>query len=87
MGVANAAVFKLVPRYVPEAVGGASGWVGGLGAFGGFVVPPLLGLFVDKMGKVGYARGFLVYVVLALLSISIAYGLKRSHTKAPGLSQ
>lgn len=40
MGVANAAVFKLVAQEVPEAVGGAAGWVGGLGAFGGFAIPP-----------------------------------------------
>jgi len=32
MGVSNAAVFKLVPQEVPKAVGGASGWVGGIGA-------------------------------------------------------
>lgn len=30
MGIANAAVFKLVPQEVPQAVGGAAGWVGGL---------------------------------------------------------
>jgi len=77
MGVANAAVFKLVPKYVPEAVGGASGWIGGLGAFGGFVVPPLLGSFVDAYGKVGYARGFVVYIVLALISIIISVSLKK----------
>lgn len=76
MGVANAAVFKLVARYVPEAVGGASGWVGGLGAFGGFVVPPLLGIFVDAYGKTGYARGFVVYIVLAVISIGISFYLK-----------
>ncbi|HUH98517.1 MAG TPA: MFS transporter, partial [Anaerolineales bacterium] len=46
MGTCNAAVFKLMPQYVPQAVGGASGWVGGLGAFGGFVIPPVLGYFV-----------------------------------------
>ncbi|MDP4979961.1 MAG: MFS transporter, partial [Desulfobacterales bacterium] len=46
MGFANAAVFKLVPKYSPAAVGGAAGIVGGLGAFGGFVIPPLMGLFV-----------------------------------------
>ncbi|HHG75360.1 MAG TPA: MFS transporter, partial [Persephonella sp.] len=34
MGIANGAVFKLVPKYVPHATGGAAGWVGGLGAFG-----------------------------------------------------
>ncbi|MEB3779199.1 MAG: MFS transporter [Desulfurococcales archaeon] len=77
MGIANAAVFKLVPKYVPEAVGGASGWVGGLGAFGGFVVPPILGLFVDYLGDIGYARGFIVYVLLALMSLTISYILMK----------
>lgn len=76
MGVANAAIFKLVPKYVPEAVGGASGWVGGLGAFGGFGVPPLMGIFVDFSGKTGYSKGFIIYIFLSLLSIAISYYLK-----------
>ena len=42
-GFNNAAVMKLVPVYVSQSVGGASGWIGGLGAFGGFVIPPLMG--------------------------------------------
>ena len=79
MGIANAAVFKLVAKYVPEAVGGASGWVGGLGAFGGFVVPPILGVFVDIFGELGYARGFVVYVALALMSIGISFMLKKRY--------
>jgi len=79
MGIGNAAVFKLVAKYVPEAVGGASGWVGGLGAFGGFVVPPILGTFVDMFGELGYARGFVVYVALALMSITISYMLKKRY--------
>ncbi len=81
MGIGNAAVFKLVSKYVPEAVGGASGWVGGLGAFGGFAVPPILGIFVDKMGSIGYARGFVVYVLLAGASILISSVLKKSYGK------
>ncbi len=81
MGIANAAVFKLVAKYVPEAVGGASGWVGGLGAFGGFAVPPLLGLFVDLYGKIGYARGFVIYVILGIICITTAIILmKKFHT-------
>lgn len=60
IGIANAAVTQLLPLYVPEAVGGASGIVGGVGAFGGFVIPPLLGLFVDYHGISGYATGFVV---------------------------
>ncbi len=79
MGIANAAVFKLVPKYVPEAVGGASGWVGGLGAFGGFAVPPILGLFVDVFGLVGYSLGFIVYILLALMSIAISIILMKTY--------
>ena len=75
IGVANAAVFQLLPTYVPEAVGGASGLVGGLGAFGGFVVPPLLGLFVDVQGVTGYATGFVVYLGLAAIGILLSGGL------------
>ncbi len=72
IGVANAAVFQLLPHYVPDAVGGASGLVGGLGAFGGFVVPPLLGLFVDVYGTAGYATGFVVYLGLATIGVALS---------------
>ncbi|MDX1610092.1 MAG: MFS transporter [Halofilum sp. (in: g-proteobacteria)] len=78
MGVNNAAVFRLVPDYVPEAVGGAAGWVGGLGALGGFAVPPLLGAVVEWVGPVGYARGYLVYVALALLCLGLTAVLRRT---------
>lgn len=82
MGVNNAAVFRLVPDYVPEAVGGASGWVGGLGAFGGFVVPSGMGWILDLYGgsAIGYARGFVVFVVLALICLGFV-GLL--HWKRP----
>lgn len=82
LGVNNAAVFKKVPEEVPEAVSGASGWVGGLGAFGGFVLPPIMGQFVTSMGQVGYARGFSTFVVLALLSLVIVFVLQRSEARA-----
>jgi len=79
MGIGNAAVFKMVPKYVPEAVGGASGWVGGLGALGGFVIPPILGAFVDVLGPAGYARGFFVYVVLGLAATVLAIAFVRAE--------
>src|SRR5690606_31379751 len=75
MGVANAAVFKLVSVYVPKAVGGAAGWVGGLGAFGGFVLPPVMGAIVERFGTVGYARGFLVFAALAVVNLAIIFML------------
>jgi NNP family nitrate/nitrite transporter-like MFS transporter len=81
MGITNAAVFKLVPQLVPHAVGGAAGWVGGLGAFGGFAIPPALAFAVEDIGQTGYAIGFVVFVFLALTSLSIAWVLK--YTRAP----
>jgi len=72
MGVANAAVFKMVPKYVPHAVGGAAGIVGGLGALGGFIIPPFLGAVVDALGTQGYAGGFFAYVVLAAMAVGVS---------------
>ncbi len=84
MGVANAAVFKLVAKEVPQAVGGASGWVGGLGAFGGFALPPVLSVFVRAQGQSGYATGFLAYVVIALIALALAWALSRSSIQTVG---
>jgi len=83
MGVNNAAVFRMVPDYVPDAVGGAAGWVGGLGALGGFAVPPLLGAAVEMQGAIGYAHGFVVYVFLAFLCLILTWMLSRTHSRKP----
>lgn len=83
MGVANAAVFKMVPKYVPQAVGGAAGIVGGLGALGGFIIPPFLGAVVDALGTQGYAGGFFTYVLLALMAIGVAGYFWRLDRGAP----
>jgi len=94
MGVGNAAVFKMVPKYVPQAVGGAAGIVGGLGALGGFIIPPFLGAVVDALGTQGYAGGFFAYVVLAVMAIGVSayfWQLDRSSkatpTVAPAIGQ
>jgi NNP family nitrate/nitrite transporter-like MFS transporter len=83
MGVTNAAVFKMVPQAVPRAVGGASGWVGGLGAFGGFAIPPVLAFAVRDLGTAGYAIGFIVFVFLTLLSLTMTWILKYSGEPSP----
>lgn len=85
MGLCNAAVFKIVPQAVPQAVGGAAGWVGGLGALGGFAIPPVLGFAVRSLGKNGYAIGFVVFVFLALFSLSMAWIMK--YTQEPVLRE
>ncbi|GAB1482257.1 nitrate/nitrite transporter [Treponema sp.] len=77
MGVSNAAVFKLVPQEVPDAIGGTAGWVGGLGAFGGFVLPNLLAFFVSRSDSgIGYARGFLIFAVLSSISLIMIFMIK-----------
>ncbi len=81
MGFANAAVFKLVPKYTPETVGGSAGIVGGLGAFGGFVIPPVMGLFVKVSGADGYSLGFTVFFALSLVALGLFAILNRY---APG---
>ena len=82
MGLCNAAVFKIVPQAVPQAVGGASGWVGGLGAFGGFVIPPVMAFAVHNLGSAGYAIGFVTFVFLVLFSLSMAWILKYAREEA-----
>ncbi|MDD5696065.1 MAG: MFS transporter [Bacteroidales bacterium] len=79
MGINNAAVFRLVPDYVPKAIGGASGWIGGLGAFGGFAIPPVMGAMASAYGKSGYALGFMVFIILSVLSIGVVILLKKQR--------
>ena len=83
MGFANAAVFKLVPKYSPNAVGGAAGIIGGLGAFGGFIIPVLMGLFVKLSGTAGYSQGFWVFLGLALTALILFAVLNRYAPKKP----
>lgn len=81
MGISNAAIFKLVPVYIPKAVGGAAGWIGGLGAFGGFALPPIMGTIAGKYSEIGYARGFLVFVALAVIDLIIIFALLKNKVK------
>ncbi len=78
MGLQNAIVFKLLPIYIPNAVGGASGWVGGIGALGGFVLPPIMGIATALVGgSEAYARGFLPLAALVLVAVPFVFALGR----------
>lgn len=78
MGLQNAIVFKLLPTYVPNAVGGAAGWVGGLGALGGFILPPVMGTTTALVGGAdAYARGFLPVAALVLIAMPFVFALDR----------
>ena len=75
---------------MPQAIGGAAGWVGGLGAFGGFAIPPAMAFGVRDLGDRGYAIGFVVFIFLALVSLAVSWVLKydtgtAQAATAPGL--
>jgi len=57
-------------------VGGAAGLVGGLGAFGGFVLTPCLALFAHMSGKEGYSQGFVVFFGLSILNMAVVWALR-----------
>jgi len=79
MGVNNAATFKILPQVIPSAMGGASGWIGGLGALGGFLFPILQGLFIadPKVADPGYNLSFTVYLAAGLASLVLLVVLTR----------
>ena len=82
MGISNAAVFKLVPQEIPYAIGGAAGWVGGVGAVGGFAITNMMAMFISTtniVGDPGYVRGFVIFVGLAIVSIGIINILRHSR--------
>ena len=82
-GKLDAAVFKIVPQVVPHAIGGAAGWIGGVGALGGFLIPPAMAFAVSDLGTRGYSIGFVVFVFLALMSLAVAWVLKYGTSAVP----
>src|ERR1035437_10990202 len=65
LGIGNAAVFQLVPRYFPSQRATVTGLVGAMGGMGGFFPPLLLGMFRDRLGVVW--PGFLLLSVVSFL--------------------
>jgi NNP family nitrate/nitrite transporter-like MFS transporter len=50
MGLGMGAVFKYIPDYDPDQVGGVGGIVGVIGGVGGFVCPSLFGTLLQRAG-------------------------------------
>jgi NNP family nitrate/nitrite transporter-like MFS transporter len=73
MGINNAATFKILPNVIPSAMGGASGWIGGLGALGGFIFPIVQGMFIrdPQTADPGYNMSFVVYLGAAVVSLGL----------------
>lgn len=55
-GVANGALFQVIPTRFPREVGIFTGFVGAAGGFGGFFLPNILGTFKELTGS--YSMGF-----------------------------
>ena len=72
MGVANGAVYKLVPKYSPRAVSGSSGLVGGLGSAGGLAIPPTMG-YIASISN--FPDAFTVFLGISIVSIILAITL------------
>ena len=71
LGLGNGAVFKLVPQYFPKETGTVTGLVGAFGGLGGFFPPLVLGVIRDATG--GYALGFVLLAIFALICLIINY--------------
>lgn len=71
LGLGNGAVFKLVPEYFPKETGTVTGLVGAFGGMGGFFPPLVLGVIRDATG--GYALGFALLALSALVCLSVNY--------------
>jgi MFS transporter, NNP family, nitrate/nitrite transporter len=67
MGIGKASVYKYVPEYFPNDVGGVGGLVGAIGAIGGFVLPIA---FARSEAFVGRPEAmFYVMTLLAVASV------------------
>jgi len=69
-GFTNAAVYKWIPKVEPTGKAQVGGLVGGVGAFGGFVFPLLLGYSKDTWPPHGQARGVFIYTIFSIIGIA-----------------
>ena len=91
LGLANGAVFKLVPQYFPEETGTVTGLVGAMGGLGGFFPPLLLGFCKDRLGMIWPGFVLLAAVALALWIVNARVFLRRESAvvlpRTPGFEQ
>ena len=76
LGIANGAVFQLVPQRFPDRVGAMTGLVGAAGGVGGFLLPFGLGALEGATGT--YAAGFVVFA--AVVGSAVFLVLRKQRT-------
>jgi MFS transporter, NNP family, nitrate/nitrite transporter len=75
LGMANGAVFQLVPQRFRKEIGVMTGLVGMAGGIGGFYLASSLGVAKQLVGS--YAPGFAIFASLALLALVGLASVKR----------
>lgn len=84
LGLGTGAVFKLVPHWFPDRVGAVTGVVGAAGGLGGFFPPLVMGVVKSATG--GYALGFLLMAVVAVVCL-VVINLPKLRSPAPRASR
>ena len=77
LGLGTGAVFKLVPHWFPDDVGVVTGVVGAAGGLGGFFPPLVMALVKSLTG--GYALGFILLAVVALVCLLVLLRFERAN--------
>ncbi|MBP2630058.1 MAG: nitrate/nitrite transporter [Firmicutes bacterium] len=75
-GLANGALFQVIPTSCPDKVGLMTGFVGAAGGLGGFFLPTFLGTLKELTGS--YADGFWFIAAIFLIAIGCVAILKKS---------
>jgi NNP family nitrate/nitrite transporter-like MFS transporter len=78
-GLGMGATFKLVPSWFPAQVGAVTGVVGAAGGLGGFFPPLVMGIVKEATG--GYALGFVLLAIVAVLCLLLLNRLGRGATE------
>lgn len=79
-GVANGALFQVIPTRFPNEVGIFTGFVGAAGGLGGFFLPNILGIFKQLTGS--YSFGFWFIGLTYAAAFAILIWLRREWAKA-----
>ncbi len=86
LGLANGAVFKLVPQYFPAETGTVTGLVGAMGGLGGFFPPLLLGFCKDEFGAIWPGFALLAITAFVLWILNARVFIKRETPSALQIS-
>ncbi len=80
LGLGTGAVFKLVPEWFPDRVGAVTGVVGAAGGLGGFFPPLVMGVVKSATG--GYALGFVLMALVAIVCLVVLRAINRAPVGA-----